>query len=69
MIEIKITAIVFEDNELIELERIIIDIDKDEALNFLKNVVYKKIIHSQQGKLKSHLDGENNPADKFKSKI
>ena len=65
--EIRKTAIVLEDNDLIELERIIIDGDKDEALRFLKKSVYEKILHSQQGKLKSHLDGKSNPAERFNS--
>ncbi len=56
MIEITKTAVGFEDAELIELERIITDGDKDEALTFLNKAVYKKILHAQQGKLKSHLD-------------
>ena len=67
MIEIRRTSIVFEDNDLIELERVIIDGDKNEALRFLKKAVYDKVLHSQQGKLKSHLDGETNPAEKFNS--
>jgi hypothetical protein len=66
MIEIKKTAIAFEENDLIELERIIIDSNKEEALKFLKRSVYQRIVHSQQGRLKSHLDGESNPAEKFK---
>lgn len=68
MLEIKKTAISLEEMDLIELERIIIDGDRDEALKFLKKSVYEKILHSQQGKLKSHLDGDNNPAESFKRK-
>jgi hypothetical protein len=69
MLEIRKTAISIEESELIELERIIMDSDKEEALRFLKKSVYEKILHSQQGKLKSHLDGDGNPAEKFKSTI
>ncbi len=68
MLEIKKTAIALEEMDLIELERIIIDNDKDEALRFLKKSVYEKVVHSQTGKLKSHLDGDNNPAENFKSR-
>jgi hypothetical protein len=68
MLEIKKTAIVLEETDLIELERIIIDSDKDEALRFLKKSVYEKVVHSQQGKLKSHLDGDGNPTENFKSR-
>jgi hypothetical protein len=67
MLEIRKTALSIEENELIELQRIIIDGDKEEALRFLKKSVFDKIMHSQQGKLKSHLDGDSNPAEKFKN--
>ena len=67
MLEIKKTGIALNENELLELERIIIDGDKEEALIFLKKSVYERILHSQQGKLKSHLNGESNPTQQFKS--
>ena len=56
MLEIKRTAIAFEQEELLALEQIIIDHDEREALKFLKESVYDKIVSSQQGKLKSHLE-------------
>jgi len=68
VLEIKKTAISLEEMDLIELERIILDSDKEEALRYLKKNVYDRVLHSQQGKLKSHLDGESNPPDNFKSK-
>ena len=68
VLEIKKTIVSIDENELIELERIIIDQDKEEALRFLRKSIFEKIRHSQQGKLKSHLDGESNPAEKFNSK-
>ncbi len=68
MLEIKKTVISIDENDLIELERIIVDQDKEEALRFLRKSIYIKIIHSQQGKLRSHLDGENNPVEKFQCK-
>lgn len=64
MLEIKRTAISLDENDLIELERICIDGDEEGALRFLKKF-YKRIIYSQQGKLKSHLDTGINPVDKF----
>lgn len=67
MLEIKKTVLSIEENELIELQRIIIDSDKEEALRFLRKSVFDKILHSQQGKLKSHLEGESNTAEKFKN--
>lgn len=69
MLEIKRTAIALDDGDLIELERIIIDGDREQALKFLKKSVYEKVLHSQQGRLKSHLDGESNPADGFRNKV
>ena len=66
MLEIKRTAIAFEQEELLELEQIIIDHDEREALKFLKESVYDKIAHSQQGKLKSHLDTSGDPMEVFK---
>jgi hypothetical protein len=68
MLEIKKAAISLEEMDLIELERIIIDGDRDEALRFLKKCIYEKLVHSQQGKLKSHLDGESDPAERFNSR-
>jgi hypothetical protein len=65
VLEIKKTAIALEDSDLIELERILIDSDREQALRFLRKSVYEKVLHSQQGRLKSHLNGESNPADKF----
>ena len=65
MLEIKKTAIALDEHELIDLERIVTDLDKNEALKFLKKSVYDKILHAQQGKLKSHLDSGDNPVQRF----
>jgi len=59
MLDIKKTAVSFDERDLMELERIITDADKKEALSFLKKSVYDRILHSQQGRLKSHLDAAN----------
>jgi hypothetical protein len=67
VLEVRKTVLSIEENELIELQRIIIDSDKEEALRFLKKSVFEKIMHSQQGKLKSHLEGESHPTEKFKN--
>ncbi len=48
MIEIRKTAIALEEEELLELERIMVDRDETEALDFLKKSVYDKIVESQQ---------------------
>ena len=65
MLEIKRTALAFEQEELIELERIIIDRDERQAYKFLKESVYDKIVSSQQGRLKSHLDTGEHPGKLF----
>ena len=69
MLEIRKTVLSIGESELIELQRIIIDDDQEAALRFLKKSVYEKIMHSQQVKLKSHLEGESQPAEKFKNNV
>jgi hypothetical protein len=68
MLEIRKTVLTIEENELIELHRIIIDSDKEEALQFLKRSIFDKILHSQQGKLKSHFE-ENDTVGKYKTQV
>ena len=64
MLEIRKTAVSFDETDLMELERIVTDSDAKEALAFLKKSVYDRIAHSQQGRLKSHLDAAN-PVEGF----
>lgn len=64
MIEIRKCAVSFDEADLIELERIVIDGDEKEALGFVKRAVYVRILRAQQDKLKSHLDGSN-PVEGF----
>jgi len=66
MLEIKKTAIPFDENELMRLEGIIIDEDETEALKFLKRAVYNKIAKGQQDRLKSHLDTQGDPMEGFR---
>ena len=47
MIQIRKTAIALEEEELLELERIMVDRDEKEALDFLKKSVYNKVVDSQ----------------------
>ena len=68
MLEIRKTALSFDEKDLIELERIITDADDKEALRFLKKSVYDWIVHSQQGRLKSHLDTGSSPTENFRNK-
>jgi hypothetical protein len=56
MLEIKKTAVPFDEQDILALERIVIDADEKEALKFLKKSVYDRILFSQHGRLKSHLD-------------
>jgi len=65
MLEIRKAAIAFDENNLLELERIVIDGDEKGALSFLRKAVYDKIARSQQGKLKSHLDTSDSPVERF----
>ena len=65
MLEIRRAAIALDEEELLELERVITDRDEKEALRFLKKAVYDKVARSQQGKLKSHLDTGVNPVEGF----
>ena len=64
MLEIRKTAISFDEQDLMELERIVTDTDEKEALRFLKKSIYDRILYSQQGRLKSHLDAAN-PVEGF----
>ena len=66
MLEIRRTAIALDEEELLELERVMTDKDEKGALSFLKKVIYDKTARSQQGKLKSHLDTGGNPVEKFR---
>ena len=66
MLEIRKTAIALDEEELLELERVIMDKDEKGALGFLKKSVYDKITRSQQGKLKSHLDTSDSPVERFR---
>ena len=59
MLEIRKTAVSFDERDLMELERIITDSDANEAIKFLKKYVSDRIAHAQQDRLKSHLDGMN----------
>ena len=68
MLELKRTAIAFDEKELMNLEEITIDQDEAEALKFLKRAVYNKIAKGQQNRLKSHLDTPGDPAEGFKNK-
>ena len=64
MLEIRKAAVSFDEKDVMELERIVTDNYKEEALRFVKKSIYDRILHSQQGRLKSHLDAAN-PVEGF----
>lgn len=67
MLEIRKTAVSLNERDMMELERIVTDNDKEEALKFLKKSFYDRIAHAQQGRLKSHLDTTVDPTQSFRS--
>jgi len=59
-------AVGFEEEELLELEMILVDEDRDAALDFLKRAVWKKVEQARRGRLKGHLDsGATDPVRAF----
>ena len=68
MLEITKKALTLEPQEVMELERIIIDDDREGAFQFLKKNIYQRFIASQQDHLKSHLDGCSDPVRIFSGK-
>lgn len=67
MIEVRRAAVGLDEEELLELARIVVDQDQEAALRFLKRSVYDKVVRAQQGKLKSHLDVSGDPTAAFKA--
>jgi len=65
MLEIRKTVVSFDEPDILTVERIVTDSDEKEALTFVKKVIYNRILHSQQGKLKSHLDSAGNTIEGF----
>ncbi|MDD5225029.1 MAG: hypothetical protein PHE84_13680 [bacterium] len=68
MLEIKKSVVALEPEEVMELERIMIDQDQEAAFAFLKKSIYQKIAHSQKDRLQSHLDSGDNPVEKFRTR-
>ncbi len=64
MLEIRKTAVSFDERDLMELERIVTDGDEKEALTFIRRSIYDRVLHAQQGRLKSHLYAAN-PVEGF----
>jgi len=68
MLTITRKVVSLEPEEVMMLERIVTDDDREEALRFLKKNVYKKLATAQEDRLKSHLDGDRDPAGSFQKK-
>lgn len=68
MLEISRKTLTLEPQEVIEMERIVSDEDQAEAFNFLKKKIYQRLVTSQENRLKSHLDGCQDPASTFAKK-
>ena len=68
MLEITRKTLTLEPEEVMELERIILDEDPESAFAFLKKNIYRKLTSSDENRLKSHLDGCNDPATAFAAK-
>lgn len=68
MLEITKKTLTLEPQEVMELERIIIDDDREGAFQFLKKNIYQQFTLSQENRLKSHLDGCSDPAAEFSKK-
>jgi glutamyl-tRNA reductase len=68
MLEIRKSAVSFNETDMMELERIMLDGDEKEAMQFLKKKVYDRILHAQTGRLKSHLDSDGDTVADFHSK-
>ena len=68
MLNIVKKTLTLEPDEIMELERIITDEDKEGSYQFLKKIVYQRCLSSQENRLKSHLDGCSDPAGGFSKK-
>jgi hypothetical protein len=61
-------SILYGPNDIIALRRAALDADREGAFAFLKKLVYRKLLGSQENRLKSHLDGCVDPAGSFADK-
>jgi hypothetical protein len=68
MLSITHQVLNLEPEEVLELERILTDGDREGAYAFLKKAVYRKLLGSQENRLKSHLDGCADPAGSIADK-
>ena len=57
----KAYGITVGEEESVWLARIVMDDDRDEALDFVKSVVYRQIESYERRQLRSHLDTQSSP--------
>jgi hypothetical protein len=48
MLELRKTAITFDESDIFELERIITESDEKKAFQFLKKSIYDRVLRAQQ---------------------
>jgi hypothetical protein len=58
-------AVTVSEENALWLARIVMDDDRDEALEFVKTVVHRQIEGHKNGLLQSHLDANSNPTVAF----
>ena len=58
-------AVTVSEEDALWLARIVMDDDRDEALEFVKTVVHRQIESHKNGLLQSHLGASSNPTVAF----
>ncbi|MBE0475660.1 MAG: hypothetical protein IBX62_00965 [Coriobacteriia bacterium] len=64
----KAWAVTVSEEDRLWLERVVMDDDRDEALEFVKKVVHRQIEGHEKGLLQSHLDTRSNPTAAFRDR-
>ncbi len=54
-------AVALNEEDWLWVARIVVDDDRDEALEFVKTVIHRQIEGHKNGLLQSHLDTRSNP--------
>lgn len=60
-----VDVVTLGEEDALWLARIVMDDDRDEALEFVKRVVHRQIEGHKNGLLQSHLDTRSNPTVAF----
>ena len=53
---VRTVTVSLTEQERLELEEIIIDRNRDAALDFLERAIHQKIMRAEHGRMKSHLE-------------